>query len=370
MRDDAGSDPSARDAARGVIGLSAFANNRKGDARSADTCAERRRSIRRRQSRDHTNETKKIFTQFPTASSIGESARRVAARATLKIRHPHRHRREQTNIEKRAGKRNASVCLLVVVARTSSVGRAGRSGVFASASSFVASVRSAVASASAVAARRVARRRPDILARRTREPSFRAVRPPARPSFPECPSVFRLSERRREKEKRISDVRHVVVVTQFHPSRLFFVLFQSLDRTTERPNDRTTRVDTARSTDGWMRAMDGWMRSTERDRSNERCVATERCDAIDAVERSTAEGRARDGRPPARGAPTGGFYFYDGRTDGRTDGQPASGLKMSSSRIDRNRSRGLRFILDLCMVCMHAPRATDEMLSTLKNPKP
>ena len=45
MRDDAGSDPSARDAARGVIGLSAFANNRKGDARSADTCAERRRSI-------------------------------------------------------------------------------------------------------------------------------------------------------------------------------------------------------------------------------------------------------------------------------------------------------------------------------------
>ena len=81
MRDDAGSDPSARDAARGVIGLSAFANNRKGDARSADTCAERRRSIRRRQSRDHTNETKKIFTQFPTAFSIGESARRdVAAR--------------------------------------------------------------------------------------------------------------------------------------------------------------------------------------------------------------------------------------------------------------------------------------------------
>ena len=45
MRDDAGSDPSARDAARGVIGLSAFANNRKGDARSADTCAERRRSM-------------------------------------------------------------------------------------------------------------------------------------------------------------------------------------------------------------------------------------------------------------------------------------------------------------------------------------
>ena len=38
MRVDAASEPSARDAARGVIGLSAFANNRKGDARSADTC--------------------------------------------------------------------------------------------------------------------------------------------------------------------------------------------------------------------------------------------------------------------------------------------------------------------------------------------
>lgn len=44
MRVDAASEPSARDAARGVIGLSAFANNRKGDARSADTCVERRRA--------------------------------------------------------------------------------------------------------------------------------------------------------------------------------------------------------------------------------------------------------------------------------------------------------------------------------------
>ena len=41
MRVDAASAPSARDAARGVIGLSAFANNRKGDARSADTCVVR-----------------------------------------------------------------------------------------------------------------------------------------------------------------------------------------------------------------------------------------------------------------------------------------------------------------------------------------
>jgi len=77
MRDDAGSDPSARDAARGVIGLSAFANNRKGDARSADTCASARNDDDPASSvSNHTNEEKKIFTQFPTASSIGESARR------------------------------------------------------------------------------------------------------------------------------------------------------------------------------------------------------------------------------------------------------------------------------------------------------
>jgi len=80
MRDDAGSDPSARDAARGVIGLSAFANNRKGDARSADTCAERRRSIDPASSVcDHTNETKKIFTNSPPRPRSGNPFADVVA---------------------------------------------------------------------------------------------------------------------------------------------------------------------------------------------------------------------------------------------------------------------------------------------------
>ena len=193
MRDDAGSDPSARDAARGVIGLSAFANNRKGDARSADTCASARNDDDPASSvSNHTNEEKKIFTDSPPRPRSGnpfavDVARDVENPPPIVI-----VANKQTSKNARENEtREPSVCLLVV-ARTSSVGRAGRSGVFASASSFVASVRSAVASASAVAARRVARRRPDILARRTREPSFRAVRPsrpfPSVRAFSDCPN--------------------------------------------------------------------------------------------------------------------------------------------------------------------------------------
>jgi len=194
MRDDAGSDPSARDAARGVIGLSAFANNRKGDARSADTCASARNDDDPASSvSNHTNETKKIFTDSPPRPRSANPFADVAARDVENPPPIVIVANKQTSKNARENEtREPSVCLLVV-ARTSSVGRAGRSGVFASASSFVASVRSAVASASAVAARRVARRRPDILARRTREPSFRAVRPPARPfpsvrAFSDCPN--------------------------------------------------------------------------------------------------------------------------------------------------------------------------------------
>ena len=179
MRDDAGSDPSARDAARGVIGLSAFANNRKGDARSADTCASARSmTIRRRQSRI-TRMKRKKYSPIPHRVLDRGIRSPTSPRATLKIRHPSSSSRTNKHRKTRGKTKRASrpsVCLLVV-ARTSSVGRAGRSGVFASASSFVASVRSAVASASAVAARRVARRRPDILARRTREPSGPSFRP-------------------------------------------------------------------------------------------------------------------------------------------------------------------------------------------------
>jgi len=142
---------------------------------------------------DHTNEKKKIFTDSPPRP---RSANPFAVDVARDVENPPPIvivANKQTSKNARENEtREPSVCLLVV-ARTSSVGRAGRSGVFASASSFVASVRSAVASASAVAARRVARRRPDILARRTREPSFRAVRPPARPfpsvrAFSDCPN--------------------------------------------------------------------------------------------------------------------------------------------------------------------------------------
>ena len=194
MRDDAGSDPSARDAARGVIGLSAFANNRKGDARSADTCAFDDDPTAAASVCDHTNEEKKYSPNSPPRPRSGNPFADVAARDVENPPPIVIVANKQTSKNARENEtREPSVCLLVV-ARTSSVGRAGRSGVFASASSFVASVRSAVASASAVAARRVARRRPDILARRTRaEPSFRAVRPPARPfpsvrAFSDCPN--------------------------------------------------------------------------------------------------------------------------------------------------------------------------------------
>ena len=232
-------------------------------------------------------------------------------------------RREQTNIEKRAGKRNARAVRLSPRRRTHVIRRSRRSfrrlrlGVVVRR---VGSLRGRIR----VRGRRASRRASSP--GHPRASHSRAVLPsrPPEPSFPECPSVFRLSERRREKEKRISDVRHVVVVTQFHPSRLFFVLFQSLDRTTERPNDRTTerRASTRRDRpmDGCERWMDGWMRSTERDRSTERCVATERCDANDR--RPNDRSRPRDGRGTdahPREAPTGGFYFYDGRTVGRTD---------------------------------------------------
>jgi len=194
MRDDAGSDPSARDAARGVIGLSAFANNRKGDARSADTCASARNDDDPASSvSNHTNEEKKIFTDSPPRPRSGNPFADVAARDVENPPPIVIVANKQTSKNARENETREPSVRLLVVARTSSVGRAGRSGVFASASSFVASVRSAVASASAVAARRVARRRPDILARRTREPSFRAVRPPARPfpsvrAFSDCPN--------------------------------------------------------------------------------------------------------------------------------------------------------------------------------------
>ena len=113
------------------------------------------------------------------------------------------------------------------------------------------------------------------------------------------------------------------------------------------------------------------MRSTERDRSTERCVATERCDANDrrSNDRSTAEGRARDGRPPARGAPTGGFYFYDGRTVGRTARERFENVILS----DRSKPFARVGIYIRLMYGMYA-RTTrdccDAFISTLKNPKP
>jgi hypothetical protein len=91
------------------------------------------------------------------------------------VMHPSRNPRI-ANIEKRAGKRNRSHHV-----RTSSVGRAGRSGVFAStSSSFVVVIGCSSASAAAVRPRRVVRRRPDIVFARValtrRETSRRASR--------------------------------------------------------------------------------------------------------------------------------------------------------------------------------------------------
>ena len=110
MRDDAGSDPSARDAARGVIGLSAFANNRKGDARSADTCASARNDDDPASSvSNHTNEEKKIFTDSPPRPrSANPFADVDVARATLKIRHPSSSSRTNKHRKTRGKTKRAS----------------------------------------------------------------------------------------------------------------------------------------------------------------------------------------------------------------------------------------------------------------------
>ena len=121
--------------------------------------------------------------------------------------------------------------------------------------------------------------------------------------------------------------------------------------------------------------MDGWMDAIDRDRSIDRCDANDAVDrTIDAAERPIdrpRDGRGTDAHPGQ--APTGvSFYFYDGQTDGRTDGRTArerfenvilSGRSKPFARV------GIYIRLMYGTVCTHA-RATDEMLSTLKNPKP
>ena len=109
------------------------------------------------------------------------------------------------------------------------------------------------------------------------------------------------------------------------------------------------------------------MRSTERDRSTERCVATERCDANDRRPNDRSRPRDRRGTDAhPREAPTGGFYFYDGRTVGRTARERFENVILS----DRSKPFARVEIYIRLMYGMYAPRATDEMLSTLKNPKP
>lgn len=108
MRDDAGSDPSARDAARGVIGLSAFANNRKGDARSADTCASARSmTIRRRQSRI-TRMKRKKYSPIPHRVLDRRIRSPTSSRATLKIRHPSSSSRTNKHRKTRGKTKRAS----------------------------------------------------------------------------------------------------------------------------------------------------------------------------------------------------------------------------------------------------------------------
>jgi len=125
--------------------------------------------------------------------------------------------------------------------------------------------------------------------------------------------------------------------------------------------------------DRWMDASDGWMDANDRARSIER---TMRCDRAMRRERSTAErsisaeGPARDGRPPARGAD--GWFLLLRRTDGRTDGRTARERFENVILSDRSKPFARVEIYIRLMygtVCMHA-RATVAMLSTLKNPKP
>ena len=121
--------------------------------------------------------------------------------------------------------------------------------------------------------------------------------------------------------------------------------------------------------DGCERWMDGCDRPSEIDRPNDRCAATERCDAVDAVERSiSAEGPARDGRPPARGAD--GWFLLLRRKDGRTDGRTARERFENVILSDRSKPFARVETYIRLMYGMYAPRATDAMLSTLKNPKP
>lgn len=178
MRVDAASEPSARDAARGVIGLSAFANNRKGDARSADTCvvcaSMDRVCVSVSLSLSLVEYKWEKISSFHSVRCRSTIANANAPRAS--VIHPSRNPRI-ANIEKRAGKRNGRHHHV----RTSSVGRAGRSGVFAStSSSFVVVIGCSSASAAAVRPRRVVRRRPDIVFARValtrRETSRRASR--------------------------------------------------------------------------------------------------------------------------------------------------------------------------------------------------
>lgn len=109
MRVDAASEPSARDAARGVIGLSAFANNRKGDARSADTCVvcasmdHARVSVSLSRSRVEYKWEKISSFHSVRCRSIDDRERAARVRHAPIAKSPHR-----ANIEKRAGKRNQS----------------------------------------------------------------------------------------------------------------------------------------------------------------------------------------------------------------------------------------------------------------------
>ena len=136
--------------------------------------------------------------------------------------------------------------------RTSSVGRAGRSGVFASTSSFVVVVvviGCSSASAAAVRPRRVVRRRPDIVfvfashSHDGRHPDGVVVLsfPHVRRAFSMCPNCVFLSMRARDDRGRVFHI-------PFHPCLCFIIPIPSAtsDATHACGRPRVGHVETSR----------------------------------------------------------------------------------------------------------------------------
>ena len=103
--------------------------------------------------------------------------------------------------------------------------------------------------------------------------------------------------------------------------------------------------------DGCERWMDGCDRPSEIDRTNDALRSTDAMRSTRSNDRRPRDRRGTDAHP--REAPTGGFYFYDGRTVGRTARERFENVILS----DRSKPFARVGIYIRLMYGMYAPRA-------------